>query len=268
MSPNTPSTRPSPRASTTRSAPSRPASSPTSCCGTRRSSASSRRLVIKGGQIAYAQMGDANASIPTPQPVMPRPMFGADGPGPRGQLRQLRVPGGRRGRPAGTPRPRQAVRADQQHPGRHQGRHAGERRPAPGPGRPRHLRRHHRRRPGRTRARRRTAPWPSATSSSEGTDSTVMPTRAALLVLADGRFPAGGHAHSGGAEAAVKAGRIRTPATWRTSAGAGCTPPASPPPPWPPRRPTASTRSPSTRPPTPAPPHPPCGPPPADSAAR
>ncbi|WP_328403245.1 urease accessory protein UreF [Streptomyces sp. NBC_00390] len=33
--------------------------------------------------------------------------------------------------------------------------------------------------------------------------------RAALLVLADGRFPAGGHAHSGGAEAAVKDGRIR-----------------------------------------------------------
>jgi len=28
------------------------------------------------------------------------------------------------------------------------------------------------------------------------------------LVLADGRFPAGGHAHSGGAEAAVKAGRV------------------------------------------------------------
>ncbi|MET9293189.1 urease subunit alpha [Streptomyces sp. NPDC003077] len=36
-------------------------------------------LVIKGGQIAYAQMGDANASIPTPQPVLPRPMFGATG---------------------------------------------------------------------------------------------------------------------------------------------------------------------------------------------
>ncbi|QYX81633.1 urease accessory protein UreF [Streptomyces akebiae] len=32
--------------------------------------------------------------------------------------------------------------------------------------------------------------------------------RATLLVLADGRFPAGGHAHSGGAEAAVKAGSI------------------------------------------------------------
>ncbi|GAA2324144.1 urease accessory UreF family protein [Nonomuraea roseoviolacea subsp. roseoviolacea] len=33
--------------------------------------------------------------------------------------------------------------------------------------------------------------------------------RAALLVLADGRFPAGGHAHSGGAEEAVTAGRVR-----------------------------------------------------------
>ena len=33
--------------------------------------------VVKGGMIAWAQMGDANASIPTPQPVLPRPMFGA-----------------------------------------------------------------------------------------------------------------------------------------------------------------------------------------------
>ncbi|MCA1219465.1 urease accessory protein UreF [Streptomyces sp. 8L] len=32
--------------------------------------------------------------------------------------------------------------------------------------------------------------------------------RAALLVLADGRFPAGSHAHSGGVEAAVEAGRV------------------------------------------------------------
>jgi urease subunit alpha len=36
-------------------------------------------LVIKGGMIAWAQMGDANASIPTPQPQFPRPMFGAYG---------------------------------------------------------------------------------------------------------------------------------------------------------------------------------------------
>ena len=36
-------------------------------------------MVIKGGTIAWAQMGDPNASIPTPQPVVMRPMFGAMG---------------------------------------------------------------------------------------------------------------------------------------------------------------------------------------------
>jgi urease subunit alpha len=41
-------------------------------------------MVIKGGIIAWSQMGDPNASIPTPQPVFMRPMFGAFGaaPGP------------------------------------------------------------------------------------------------------------------------------------------------------------------------------------------
>ena len=36
-------------------------------------------MVLKGGAIAAAQMGDPNASIPTPQPVHYRPMFGAFG---------------------------------------------------------------------------------------------------------------------------------------------------------------------------------------------
>lgn len=36
-------------------------------------------LIIKGGMISHAQMGDPNASIPTPQPVHYRPMFGALG---------------------------------------------------------------------------------------------------------------------------------------------------------------------------------------------
>lgn len=36
-------------------------------------------LVIKGGHIAMAQMGDPNASIPSPEPVRARPMFGALG---------------------------------------------------------------------------------------------------------------------------------------------------------------------------------------------
>ncbi|MGQ0479447.1 MAG: urease subunit alpha [Pseudonocardia sp.] len=38
-------------------------------------------VVLKGGFIAWAAMGDANASIPTPQPVLPRPMFAGSGAG-------------------------------------------------------------------------------------------------------------------------------------------------------------------------------------------
>lgn len=33
------------------------------------------KMVIKGGLISWAQMGDPNASLPTPQPVYYRPMF-------------------------------------------------------------------------------------------------------------------------------------------------------------------------------------------------
>ncbi len=36
-------------------------------------------VIIKGGFIAWGAMGDANASIPTPQPVLYRPMFGSFG---------------------------------------------------------------------------------------------------------------------------------------------------------------------------------------------
>lgn len=37
------------------------------------------KMIIKGGMISWAAMGDPNASIPTPQPVLYRPMFGAYG---------------------------------------------------------------------------------------------------------------------------------------------------------------------------------------------
>ena len=36
-------------------------------------------MIVKGGMIAVAQMGDPNASIPTPQPVHYRPMFATRG---------------------------------------------------------------------------------------------------------------------------------------------------------------------------------------------
>jgi urease subunit alpha len=41
-------------------------------------------MVLKGGVIAWSQMGDANASIPTPQPYVMRPMFAAKGRAPSG----------------------------------------------------------------------------------------------------------------------------------------------------------------------------------------
>jgi urease subunit alpha len=37
------------------------------------------KLIVKGGMVAWALMGDPNASIPTPEPVMYRPMFGTLG---------------------------------------------------------------------------------------------------------------------------------------------------------------------------------------------
>ena len=47
-------------------------------------------MVLLGGSIAAAPMGDPNASIPTPQPVHYRPMFGAYGKARHQLLRHLR----------------------------------------------------------------------------------------------------------------------------------------------------------------------------------
>ena len=41
-------------------------------------------LILKGGFVVASLMGDANASIPTPEPVRYRPMFGALGHAPSG----------------------------------------------------------------------------------------------------------------------------------------------------------------------------------------
>ena len=67
-------------------------------------------LILKGGMIAAAAMGDPNASIPTPQPVHYRPMFGAFG-GAHGEgLADLRLAGRAEGRRAGAVRPAEAGR--------------------------------------------------------------------------------------------------------------------------------------------------------------
>jgi urease accessory protein len=57
------------------------------------------------------------------------------------------------------------------------------------------------------------APRPAQGAGAGAASGSAPRVLAALLVLADGRFPAGTHAHSGGAEAAVRAGRVRDAAT-------------------------------------------------------
>ena len=78
-SPSTRSTRRSRRASATSWARSRSASSPISSLWSPAFFGVKPDMVIKGGTIAAAPMGDPNASIPTPQPVHYRPMFGGFG---------------------------------------------------------------------------------------------------------------------------------------------------------------------------------------------
>ena len=65
-------------------------------------------LVLKGGFIAWAQMGDANASIPTPQPIFPRPMFGAAPRAAASTSVNFVAPAAVDGRGPRRPRPRQA----------------------------------------------------------------------------------------------------------------------------------------------------------------
>jgi urease subunit alpha len=87
-------------------------------------------MVLIGGTIAAAQMGDPNASIPTPQPVHMRPMFGAFGKA-LDLIGDLRQPGRDRGRA----RPQAGCGqghgvACREHPRRHlQGQHGAQRAP-------------------------------------------------------------------------------------------------------------------------------------------
>ena len=102
--------------------------------------------ILKGGLIAWANMGDPNASIPTPQPTMYRPQFGALRKGHRRHLRhfrQRRLAGIRLAR---RTRPDQAPRRREKLPLRHQERSSLQRRPAENHCRSGHLHRHRRRR--------------------------------------------------------------------------------------------------------------------------
>ena len=238
-------------------------------------------MVLKGGQLAYAQVGDANASIPTPQPYLPRPVWGFTGraPGRTRSTSWLRRPAldgrhreDRSLKPLrGDHNTRDVTKADMIHndalpkievdPDTFDVTIGGAttsdvRTELDG----------HRSTPTSPNF-----PWHSGTSSSDPHGRVVARpprsrpppperqpppmSRAALLLLADGRFPAGGHAHSGGVEAAVAAGRVHDTASLEAFCRgrlhtAGLTRPGSPPRPPPDRRPAlddaADARTPVT----------------------
>ena len=193
-SPSTRSARPSPTASTARSARSRPASWPTWCCGTRRSSASGRTLVVKGGMIALGRRW----ATPTPRSrprsrSCPGPMFGAYGAAPAADQRRLRRAGRDRRRPGRPARPCAAGWCRWPTP--------AARGKADLPLNDAHARAS-RSTPTRSRSastasssspsRRPSCRWPSATSCSDAADghrSAHGLSSPSLLLLADGRLP-------------------------------------------------------------------------------
>ena len=154
--------------------------------------------VLKGGMIAWAAMGDANASIPTPQPVLPRPMFGAAPAAAAATsvhfVSPQAIDDGLADRIAVQP----PARRGQGRPRGRQGRDAAQRRASRDRGRPRHVHRADRRRGVAGAARRRTADGPALFPLLG-----AMTSLATLLTLSDSRLPTGGHVHSGGVEEAV-----------------------------------------------------------------
>ena len=111
-------------------------------------------IVIKGGSIVAAQMGDPNASIPTPQPVHYRPMFGAFGKALTASSLVFVSKAAARSQFAQEARRRQAVRRGRAHPRHRQEEHDPQRRHAEHRGRSGNLRGARRRRAAHLRAGR------------------------------------------------------------------------------------------------------------------
>jgi urease subunit alpha len=85
-------------------------------------------LILKGGMIAAAAMGDPNASIPTPQPVHYRPMFGSFGKALKTSV--TFVSQAALHNPASPPSACQTAGRRLRHAHAHQGRHGAQRRHA------------------------------------------------------------------------------------------------------------------------------------------
>ena len=175
-------------------------------------------LILKGGMIALAQMGDPNASIPTPQPVHYRPMFGAFG----GASREARSPSCRRRRwTPGWPRAMGCAR--RRSPVRNcrsvaQGGHGAQRLPAADRGRSRDLRRARRRRAADVRAGAACCRWRSATSCSDHDHARPSPARPERSPPRRSRSPSTRDARAACGRARRRGGRRRDPAVRRDAA--------------------------------------------------
>ena len=110
--------------------------------------------IIKGGTIVAAQMGDPNASIPTPQPVHYRPMFGAFGARAHGVVGGVHLEGGGARQSRQEARHPEGTRRGHQHAQDQQEEHGAQRRDAGSLGRSRDLRGARRRRAAHLRAGR------------------------------------------------------------------------------------------------------------------
>ena len=159
-------------------------------------------VVLKGGAIAWAPIGDANASIPTPQPVLGRPMFAGRGRAAAEASLAFVSPAALEDGLAERLGSAAVLVPVAEHPAARQGRHAREQRPARDPRRARHASASGSTASGSSRAPRRA---PARAALLPLLMMAVLP----LLLLTDARFPAGGYAHSGGLEAAVEDGLTR-----------------------------------------------------------
>ena len=164
--------------------------------------------VIKGGMIAWAAMGDANASIPTPQPVLPRPMFGAAPAAAAANSVHFVAPQAVEDRLGDRLAVNRRLVGVRECPQDREARHAAQRRDAAHRGRSRHVHCAHRRRCVAGAARHRVADGAKIFP-------VLMSNLATLLTLADSRLPTGGHVHSGGVEEAVTCGLVVDLATLR-----------------------------------------------------
>ena len=125
-------------------------------------------MVLIGGSIAAAPMGDPNASIPTPQPVHYRPMFGAYRPQPGREPGDLHVGGGDRQGRGEEVGPRPAARRREGHAQDRQEGHGAQCAVPQDRGRSRDLRGARRRRAADLRAGRRCCRWRSGISCFDG----------------------------------------------------------------------------------------------------